>query len=118
MDSMEDKLGSLLSNPQLMQQIMTMANSLTQSNENQKQPRQEQPSPSAPPIDPKLLSQLSGLAGQGNVGNDQRALLNALCPYLSRDRLQRLEKAMRAAKMAQFASGFLNQGGVSLLSGR
>lgn len=118
MDSMEEKLGSLLSNPQLMQQIMAMANSLTQSNDTPKQPKQEQPSPALPDFDPKLLGQLSNIAGQGTVDKDQRALLNALSPYLSRDRISRLEKAMRAAKMARFASTFLNQGGLSLLTGR
>ena len=43
---------------------------------------------------------------------DQRALLNALCPYISRDRINRLERAMRAAKLASFASGFLNKSGL------
>lgn len=119
MDSMEDKLGAVLSNPQLMQQIMAMANSLSQSNDSQKQaPKQEQPSSALPSIDPRLISQLSGIAGNNAVDNDQRALLKALGPYLSRDRISRLEKAMRAARMAKFASSFLNQGGLSLLTGR
>jgi hypothetical protein len=34
-------------------------------------------------------------------------LLNALCPYLSRDRIGKLEKAMRAAKMAKLATGIM-----------
>ena len=115
MDSMEEKLGAVLSNPQLMQQIMSMASSLSQSNEASKE---ETTAPSLPAFDPKLLAQLSGLSGQGTVDNDQRTLLNALCPYLSSDRISRLEKAMRAAKMARVASTFLNQGGLSLLTGR
>lgn len=115
MDSMEEKLGAVLSNPQLMQQIMSMASSLSQTNEASKEEAKQQ---SLPAFDPKLLTQLSGLTGQTNVDNDQRALLNALCPYLSNDRITRLEKAMRAAKMARFASTFLNQGGLSLLTGR
>ena len=115
MDSMEEKLNTVLSNPQLMQQIMSMANSLSQSNET---PKEEANTPSIPAFDPKLLTQLSGLSGQGSVDNDQRAHLNALCPYLSSDRISRLERAMRAAKMARVASTFLNQGGLSLLSGR
>jgi hypothetical protein len=32
--------------------------------------------------------------------------------------VQKLEKAMRAAKMARMASAFLNAGGVSILTGR
>ena len=41
----------------------------------------------------------------------ERALLRALEAYLTGDRVARLEKAMRAAKMAKFATGFLGQQG-------
>ena len=95
MTEMEEKLGSVLSNPQMMQQIMAMAQSLGQSSSTQEE-TVKQPDP--PKIDP--------------------ALVQALHPYLSRNRVIKLEKAMRAAKMARLASGFLNQGGLSLLTGR
>ena len=49
------------------------------------------------------------LRGSGIDGN-QRALLKALGPYLSRDRIDRLERAMRAAKMADLVSGLLGGG--------
>lgn len=112
MDQMEEKLGTILNNPQLMQQIMTMAQSLGQQN-----PPKENPPP-APGFDPKLLGQLSQMARQSNTSNEEQALLQALGPYLQSDRIRKLERAMRAAKMARFASGFLNAGGLQLLSGR
>ncbi len=115
MDPMEEGLNAVLGNPQLMQQIMAMANSLSQG---QDPPPQSKKPPELPNLDSNLLRQLSSMAGQGSVDQDQRALLSALGPYLSHDRISRLEKAMRAAKMARLASGFLNQGGLSLLTGR
>lgn len=117
MSEMEDKLNSVLSNPQLMQQIMSMAQSLGQSTPAPQEPAPS-PEPALPQIDLGMVQKLSGLAGQSNIDREQQALLKALSPYLSRDRVSKLEKAMRATKMAQMASSFLNQGGLSLLTGR
>lgn len=114
MEQLEDKLGAILNNPQLMGQIMSMAQSLGQS-----PPQQEQSPPAElPSFDPALLAKLGSLAGQGRMDNNQQALLTALHPYLSSRKVEKLEKAMRAAKMARIASSFLGQGGLSLLTGR
>lgn len=117
MDQMEDKINAVLNNPQLMQQIMSMAQSLGQSSPPQP-PQEHTPEPRLPDFDPALLQKLSGLASQGHIDRDQQALLSALHPYLSHRKLSKLEKAMRAAKIARMASGFLGQGGLSLLTGR
>ena len=121
MDGMEEKLGTILNNPQLMQQIMSMAQSLSQSGEAPAPPQStpvKESLPSMPEIDPTMIKKLSGLAGQSSIDREQQALLKALSPYLSRDRIGKLEKAMRAAKMARFASSLLGQGGIPFLSGR
>lgn len=115
MSEMEEKLSSVLSNPQMMQQIMSMAQTLGQSPPAQQtQPSFQEP----PPLDMAALQKIAGLAGQSGIDAQQKALLQALNPYLSRNRVTKLEKAMRAAKMARLASGFLNQGGLSLLTRR
>lgn len=114
MDQMEDKLNSILSNPQMMQQIMSMAQALGQQNTQKEEPAPAQVSN----IDPRLISQLANLAGKSGTTNDEQALLSALTPYLRSERIAKLERAMRAAKMAKFASGFLNAGGLQLLTGR
>lgn len=118
MSELEEKLGNILSNPQLMQQIMGMAQALGASppREEPRQP-QEQP-PQMPKLDPKLLQHLAGIARQGVTDANQQALLKALSPYLSRDRVAKLERAMGAARMAGAASAFLNAGGLQMLSGR
>lgn len=119
MEQMEEKLGAILNNPQMMQQIMTMAQSLGQSSPapDKQNATQETGSP-LPEIDISMLQRLSGFAQNNGIDKQQRALLSALSPYLSRDRVSKLEKAMRAAKLAKFASSFLGSGGLQLLSGR
>lgn len=123
MSEMEDKLGAILSNPQLMQQIMAMAQTLgggqSQKEEPQKQQKKPEPESSGlPDFDPKMLQNLSGILRQNGVDQNQQALLRALSPYLSRDRVGKLERAMRAARIAGAASTFLNAGGLQLLTGR
>lgn len=117
MDSMEEKLGAILSDPQMMQQIMSLASSLGASG-----PPKSAPEPSPPPglpnIDFGLLQKLSGLATQTGIDQNQQTLLHALSPYLSRDRISRLERAMRAAKTARIATDLLGGDGLNFLTGR
>ena len=102
MENMESKINAILSDPDTMQKIMAMAQTLNQS---QPSPEPQSPAPSPmPDIDFSMVQRLSGLVGQSNIDKNQKTLLSALGPYLSRDRIQKLEKAMRAAKMASMAS--------------
>lgn len=104
MGDMEDKLNTILSNPAMMQQIMALAQSMGQD----EQKNTNIPLPdSTPEIDLGMIQRLSGLAQSTGVDKNQQVLLNALCPYLSRDRIGKLEKAMRAAKMAKLATGIM-----------
>ena len=54
---------------------------------------------------------------RANIDQNQRALLSALQPYLTQQRLQKLEKAMRSARLAGAASSLLPNG-IPFLSGR
>ena len=114
MDEMEDKINAILNNPQMMQQIMSMAQSFSAP------PQQEQPPQplQGPQIDLGMVQKLSGLVRQSGMDQRETALLTALHAYLSTDRIQRLERAMRAAKLAKFASSALGQGGLQNLLGR
>ena len=104
MEGMEEKLGAILGNPQMMQQIMAMAQSMgTQSPPPEPPPRQEGP-------DPALIQKMMTAVQSSGVDAHQRALLTALDPYLTRDRISRLERAMRAAKLAGLATAFLGGG--------
>ena len=113
---MEEKLGAILSNPQMMQQIMSMAQAMSPPPE----AKPEQPPEPAPPALPdfSVMQKLAGMTRQSGIDKNQQTLLRALSPYISRERSAKLEKAMRAAKMARLASAFLNAGGLDMLTGR
>ena len=104
MEDLESKLGAVLENPQMMEKIMSLAQSLGQ-NESQPPP----PGDGMPQMDLQLLQKLSGIAGQSSIDANQKNLLCALEPYLHHRRISKLEKAMRAAKMAKLASTFLGR---------
>ena len=110
MDGLEEKLGAVLNNPQLMQQIMSMAQAMGNAPPAAAAAPPPPKTDAAPLPDLGMLQKLTGIAGQANVDHNQQALLQALDPYLGRDRLNRLEKAMRAAKMAKLAGSFLGSG--------
>lgn len=118
MSEMEEKLNALLSNPQLMQQIASMAQAMGGESQNKVAEPREQSNPAAPIFDPKLLQTMVQTVGQSGIDNNQKTLLHALSPYLSTYRVQKLERAMQAAKLAGAASAFLNAGGLQMLAGR
>ena len=80
------------------------------------------PPPKAPalfdaPIDPSLLSKIAGLMQRGSIDQDQMQLLKALRPYLSGQKLQKLERAMHAARMAGIASDVIGAQGHNPFTG-
>lgn len=113
MSELDDKLNSILSNPQMMQQIMSLAQSMN---------KPDAPVPPPPkqesPLDPAMLAKLAGLMQRGTIDNNQKLLLQALSPYLSGTKLQKLERAMRAAKMAGIASDVVGAWGLNPGAGR
>ena len=114
MDDFENKLGQILGNPEMMGKIMAMAQSFS-GQEAAPEP-QVQPQEESPEIDFAMIQKLTGLLGKAGVDSSQKALLSALSPYISANRIHKLEKAMRAAKLAGVATTFL--GNTPLFSGR
>lgn len=118
MDDMEQKINSILGNPQMMSQLMSMAQSITQQSTNEA--KQEQASKSTAQktpqsfsgIDVNMLQKVAALAQQSNIDKNQQMLLKALGPYLSKNRIDKLEKAMRAAKIAGIATSVLSSGSI------
>lgn len=117
MSELEERLNTLMNNPQLMQQIFSMAQAMGAESQN-KQTEQNEPSAEPPAFDPKLLQTMAQTFGQSGIDNNQNTLLQALSPYLSPYRLQKLQRAMQAARLAGAASAFLNAGGLQMLTGR
>ena len=113
MDDMESKLGAILGNPDMMAQIMSMAQTLGGGAPSPPPPAP--PPPAAMPgipegLDMGMITKIVGMANSANVDKDQRALLFALRPYLSNEQIGKLERAMRAAKLANLATSLLSSG--------
>ena len=113
MADMQTQLNAILTDPEMMQKISAMAQSLGLGAPPETPP--ESPPP-MPEIDMATLQKLSGLAAGSAIDKDQRTLLSALRPYLTPERIGKLEKAMRAARLAGVATSVL--GNTSLFSGR
>ena len=101
MDELEQKLGAVLNDPEMMGKILSMAQSLGGG-------EKEAPPEGFP--DPGLLKQLGGLARGSGIDARQQNLLQALEPYVNGLRLRKLEKAMRTAKTVRMATGLLAAG--------
>ena len=107
MDDLQARMGAILNDPEMMQKISAMAQSLGAG-----QPEPPAPQPEEPDmfnIDPSLIQKIAGFAGQVNIDSNQKTLLHALNPYLNKERINKLERAMRAASMAKMASVFLGR---------
>lgn len=116
MDELQQQLNGILNDPAAMQKIMSMAQALGGDGT-----QKDKVSPAAqtlPDIDLGMVQKLSGLASPSSIDKREQALLRALGAYLSKDRIGRLEKAMRAAKMAKLASSTLGQNGLLSSIGR
>lgn len=113
MDDLQSQLGAILGNPAMMSQIMAMAQQLGNSVPDAQPP--PPPAASESPLgdlDISAIAKVAGLASQSGIDNNQKALLGALHPYLSHERIRRLEKAMRAAKIAGIATSVLGSSGI------
>ena len=123
MSGMEDQLGAILSDPEMMAKIQSLAQSLGQPEESPRQadaPKKEGPPPPPPGIgagDLEMVKAFTGFARGAEIDKDQRALLKALSPYVSREKTAKLERAMRAAKLAQQASSLMESGALKKLTG-
>lgn len=113
MAEFQDQINSILSNPQMMQQIMSIANSMGQ----QSQPQQPQPSAPSPlqtgsqqiPLDPAAMQGMMELLRSTQLDSRQQNLLKAMGAYLPQEKLNRLQKAMQASKVARYATTALNR---------
>ena len=106
MDDLQSQLGSILENPQMMQQIM----SITQTLQTPANPPEAPTEPTAD-FDMATIQKMASFLGKTGIDTQQKALLQALHPYLSNQRIAKLEKAMRAAKLAGMATAFFNTAG-------
>ena len=131
MAEFDDKLNSILSNPDAMSQIMQLAQSLSGPGPGQEPPPAPPPSPpqpSSPPpppgggdlfsslsslaggMDPKLLTRLLPLIQElgGQRDSNARALLYALRPFLKEEKQNKVERALQLARLFHLGKKFLS----------
>ena len=106
MAEFEDKLNSILSNPQMMQTILSMAGSFSQQPPPTPPPQQ---APSGFSMDPAQLQNMMELLRGTQLDQRQQGLVSALGAYLPQDKVSRLQRAMQASKLAKFASTALGR---------
>ena len=130
MSDVEDKLNGILSNPDAMAQIASLAQSLNLGGET----AQSAPPPPAPAsgsgsggmlgglgdllgqLDPGMIQKLLPLVGElsGGGGNDERLqLLYALRPFLKPERRDKVERAVKAARLIHVGKKLLSAMGES-----
>ena len=126
MAEFDEKLNSLLADPNAMAQIMQLAQSLTggqgqspppSASPQAPPPQQPPPPPPAPDLlsslagglDPKLLVKLLPLVQElgGQKDTNARALLYALRPYLKEERQEKVERALQLARLFHLGKKFL-----------
>lgn len=138
MAEFDDKLNSILSNPDAMSQIMQLAQSLGGDGQSAAPPPPGQPGPQQAPawgppppqqtppsggggdllsslmggggLDPGLLSRLLPLIQElgGQRDSNARNLLYALRPYLRSDRQEKVERALQLARLFHLGKKFLS----------
>lgn len=117
MGDFEDRLSSLLSDPDTMAQVMKLAQSLSGGNDSPAEnppPSQNTPDPGAvlsqftSSLDPQLLARLLPLLAQANrsESSETSAFLYALRPFLRESRRDKVERAAQLAKMIHLAKVF------------
>lgn len=110
MGEFEEKLASVMNDPAMMEKIAALAQSLGNA-DSEKQHNTPPPKESSvfPEMDMNMLQKLSGFAKQSGIDQNKQNLLRALSPYISSNRIAKLERAMRAAKLAGFATNLLGR---------
>lgn len=128
MGEFEDKINNILSSPEEMEKIMSIAKSFSAGNDSDPKgdsPHKEDKGGEAVKnekpggfdlgsLDPKMLQMMSKFMKGYSSSSDSSnmALITAMKPYLKEDRHEKLDKAMQIAKMAKIArTAFSNNDG-------
>ena len=137
MAELNDMLNGILSNPQAMQQIMALAQSMGLQGQNGPPQQAAPPTPAAPSAPPPQLPQLPQqsqpsqqpdpaqliqgflqLSRQSGGDERQLALFQAIKPFIRPDRAEKLERAIQVARISRLAGNALQKLGPQILSGR
>lgn len=127
MSEFEDRINAILGNPEEMEKIMNMASQFMGGAGKKEEPEQSKrtgPSPSSGPgsggpgglgdlggFDAEMFSKIGRLMSKVQGGNEKTELLRAMGPYLKQERREKMEKAIRFARIAKVAGAALREYG-------
>lgn len=128
MSEFEDRINSILGNPEEMEKIMNLASQFmgggSGGSEEQKAeaggrdgnaPKQSAGGLGAlgalGDLDAETLSKIGRLMSQLKGGSDKTELLRAMGPYLKQERREKMEKAIRFARIAKVARAAMREYG-------
>ncbi len=111
MSEFEDKINALLNDPGQMEKISKLAAKFMGAGDDGGAPAAEQSGGSDIGIDPDMMTKLSRLMFKADSGGDKTALLRAMEPYLAKERREKMEKAIKFARIAKIASTALREYG-------
>lgn len=113
MPDVQEMLRDITANPQAMQQLMSLAQSMGGGGPKPLQGGPPQPPAPAPQQNPmQLMQNLVRMSNQaGSLNPQQQALIQAIKPFLTPERAEKLERAIQVANISQMASASLRQMG-------
>ena len=114
MGEFEEKLNAILSNPDAMAQVASLAQSLGQQPQEEPQPAQQSASSGLEGmlgLDPALLQKILPLLTELNDSrtSEREQLLYALRPFLKESRRDKIDQALRAARILHLGKRFLGK---------
>lgn len=128
MSELDEKLNALLSDPSSMAQVMQLAQQLsgTFGGESQQQQQQQQPPPPPSPptkqpspafdtsllggLDPKIIGRFLPILQEYSHSNSNTTqLLYALRPFLKAEKQDKIERAVKLARLIHLGKKFLSE---------
>ncbi len=108
MDGLEEKLSALFASPESVAQLRSLAESLGGAlGGGGDTPEQGAAAGAGEGPDPRLMQLLGGVLREYNAPSRTAALVSALTPWLREDSAERLNKALRIARLTRAAKTVL-----------
>ena len=112
MDDLQSKISAIFSSPESMEQIRTLAQSLAGGNDTHSSASSTPSNEDAFPLmDPHIMQLMTKAMSEFSKPSEASALLGALRPYLSPDRMSKVDNAINIAKIAKIAKTIIPEFG-------
>lgn len=116
MGELDERLSSILSSPEDMKKIMELAKSLSAARSDSAAPPSgggEGDAGASSPfgdIDPGIIKLINRVMGEfSSSKNDKALILGSIKPYLRADRQEKIDKAVKIARMARIAKTAISE---------